>query len=86
MKCPLLNLNCPWSAEISFAVPKMKVFVFRSVDAQKEVFPTELTLKYTVSKVVDIGHISRSVGDPDSVGSASFWRIRIRNHFNQCKA
>jgi hypothetical protein len=29
----------------------MKVFVFRSVDAQKEVFPTELTLKYTVSKV-----------------------------------
>ncbi len=51
VKCLFLNLNCRWSAEISFAVPKMKVFVFRSMDAQKEVFPTELTLKYTVSKV-----------------------------------
>jgi hypothetical protein len=41
----------------------MKVFVFRSVDAQKEVFPTELTLKYTVSKVqrTQIGHISAAV-------------------------
>jgi hypothetical protein len=41
----------------------MKVFVFRSMDAQKEVFPTELTLKYTVSKVLrkQIGHISAAV-------------------------
>jgi hypothetical protein len=48
---PFIESELSLSAEISFAVPKMKVFVFRSVDAQKEVFPTELTLKYTVSKV-----------------------------------
>lgn len=42
-------------SEISFATPKMKVFVFRSMEAQKEVFPKELTVKYTVSKMLGKG-------------------------------
>jgi len=42
-------------SEICFAGANKKVFVFRSMDAQKEVFPEELTKNYLVSKELGKG-------------------------------
>ena len=43
------------NAEICFAGAKKKVYVFMSAEAQTETFPTSLTNKYTVSKVLGRG-------------------------------
>jgi len=43
------------NAEICFAGAKKKVYVFMSSEAQTETFPTSLTNKYTVSKVLGRG-------------------------------
>jgi len=50
-KCKLLVHD----ADISFANARFKVYVFRSMDAEKEKFPPELEEKYTVSKVLGSG-------------------------------
>jgi len=42
-------------SEICFAGLNKKVFVYRSTDPQREIFPPELTDKYTVSKVLGRG-------------------------------
>ena len=43
------------NAEICFAGYNKKVFVFMSMDGQTEIFPNQLTSKYTVSKVLGRG-------------------------------
>jgi len=42
-------------SDISFANASCKVFVYRSSDAEKEIFPPELAQKYTVSKELGRG-------------------------------
>jgi len=42
-------------SEISFAAVTKKVYVFLSMDEKREVFPLQLTQKYTVSKVLGRG-------------------------------
>eukprot|EP00092_Neocalanus_flemingeri_P094274 GFUD01119867.1.p1 GENE.GFUD01119867.1~~GFUD01119867.1.p1 ORF type:complete len:515 (-),score=128.52 GFUD01119867.1:119-1663(-) len=51
--------DCMWpldhNAEICFAGANKKVFVFMSNEAQTDIFPSSLTSKYTVSKVLGRG-------------------------------